>query len=660
MKLRKSLPTIIIGLSLVLTLLFTVQAVQGLELGDFDLFLPYLSNAEDSKVTPGATATPTSTGTATATPTPTTTPTSTATPTATSTATPTATSTPEIVIIELVADPPSVQANNPVNFTATTKDGTGTPLYDPDLEVSIEINGRSAGHYPLIPLADHGDGTYTGSFSTHGTGRFTAGTVVFDNAVEDKWTMSSDTSDFTVTPMQVSSLDMTNWGPHNALRPWEVQIVSRDIYSNPVPVAAPDRAETVCASPDLTIEAGLVYDDPDYPEWVERVDVMGTEYTDGTVDCTQDPGVEGTAEVVYPPAWVQMISEDGYYGDSFPAESFFDVMFEVPAVPTPVAPEGWGMISGTLSIELGDSGITFSGCEETSDDFNVLVCEDTNPLTETFDLHFVVEYSTTVGMTAYSEPFKARFDTPAEVTETFVGAIKLVSFDLITLGGIPIVYDPTGFLDLWFWSLYLKPTKTLNMHIYVVEGSATEAQAKADAQQAENGFNLNALFCICPFFIDFNVTVETIPKSDWEKIDEDGDGLDRYDKNGDGDYDDKGENDDLQNAKDKGYYDSKAKTENVYYVPKIRNTSGGSGTVMGMCFGPGGQVAVNNSVDSDGLTLMHEKVHELDNRKDGDFDVKDSPDDPKNKQGAKNPGNIMNYDKTGPWLTPIQCGFLDP
>ncbi len=173
-----------------------------------------------------------------------------------------------------------------------------------------------------------------------------------------------------------------------------------------------------------------------------------------------------------------------------------------------------------------------------------------------------------------------------------------------------------------------------------------------DAAQA--AFNLNAILCNCGFFVVFNPIFTTIPASDWRRIDTDGDGLDRYDRNGDGDYDDPGDNNDLFNAMNLGYYDIGADTENIYYVPGIR------GGALGTTYWPNSQVAIVNSKDNDDLTLFHEKVHEMDLRKDGDFDVKDSPHDPTNAQGARDPGNAMNYDDTGPNLTKTQCDELDP
>ncbi len=92
---------------------------------------------------------------------------------------------------------------------------------------------------------------------------------------------------------------------------------------------------------------------------------------------------------------------------------------------------------------------------------------------------------------------------------------------------------------------------------------------------------------------------------------------------------------------------------------------------MGTCYPPNGQVAVKNSVDSDDLTLAHEKVHEMDWRKDSDFDVEDGADmdalktgiqkDPTaDSQGVYNDGNLMNYAKTGQIIGHEQGRELDP
>ena len=192
------------------------------------------------------------------------------------------------------------------------------------------------------------------------------------------------------------------------------------------------------------------------------------------------------------------------------------------------------------------------------------------------------------------------------------------------------------------------------MHIYRVVGQADNASINEDVKAAEDGFNLNARNCTCGFFVKFNVTITDIPADSWRDIDKDGDGLDRHDANGDGDYGDPHDHNELLNLMNLNFFDVGANTENIYYVPGIK------GGWLGMTYKPNMQIAIDNSKDGDNLTLMHEKVHELDLRKDGKFDINDSPKDVGNAQGARDRDNIMNYDNTGTSLTRKQCEFLNP
>ena len=159
--------------------------------------------------------------------------------------------------------------------------------------------------------------------------------------------------------------------------------------------------------------------------------------------------------------------------------------------------------------------------------------------------------------------------------------------------GFAITYDPNlffgvpiGGISFINFPITVKPIKRLHMHIYRVQGAATNGQIAQDVRTAENIFNLNAFLCTLPFFVDFTFEITNIPLRDWRRIDEDNDGLDRFDSNGDGDYDDPGDNNDLFNAMLLNYFDIGVNTENIYYVPSIR------GGAMGVTYWPNQQVAI--------------------------------------------------------------------
>lgn len=191
-------------------------------------------------------------------------------------------------------------------------------------------------------------------------------------------------------------------------------------------------------------------------------------------------------------------------------------------------------------------------------------------------------------------PFTMTFATPPTATTIVSDLMDVAAFNPYDPTLTPIAYD-LSLLDIAdVFPFAIKPTRQLAMQVYIVEGAATSTDVMSDVNVLEGSFNLN----------------------------------------------------------DEGYFDDGADTENVCYVPGIR------GGALGTTYSPDGQIAVDNGSDHDNFTLFHEKIHELDLRHDGDFDVNDSPDDPDNDQGARDPHNGMNYDDMGPFLTPQQCEEL--
>ena len=131
--------------------------------------------------------------------------------------------------IDLTLSVTTVNAGDPVSLTATVKDQNGYPYYDESFDVSVLVNGRSA-HGDNLPLTSLGDGTYTGTITyTTGSGQITVTTHVYDKQSLGVW-IQSDSESFEILPLAVSALEF------NQLSMYEVQIIARDAYSNPVPV----------------------------------------------------------------------------------------------------------------------------------------------------------------------------------------------------------------------------------------------------------------------------------------------------------------------------------------------------------------------------------------------------------------------------------------
>jgi len=222
--------------------------------------------------------------------------------------------------------------------------------------------------------------------------------------------------------------------------------------------------------------------------------------------------------------------EDGMSG--MMADSFFDVYFDI-RVPEAMG-DGWS----SFSIEL----VYLNSSPWTLENVTCLLPNVELVPPEVFvgpEWTYVYLNGDTIDMSEYTGEQTAlclTFSAEA-VTDFKYGSIHVVpgTFGLWNSDGIQLFMDDDGWESFTELYLTVKPTKTLNMHIYRVEGSATDEEINADVQAAEDAFNLNALLCTLGYYVDFNVTITTIPLADWNDIDEDGDGLDRYDANGDGD-----------------------------------------------------------------------------------------------------------------------------
>ncbi len=566
----------------------------------------------------------------------------------------------------------------------------GTPVYDSFFDVFVEVHPQRSDALSQLPpdpvtgeprtrerifeLEDLGGGLYGTDFRIDVAGPYGFQVYVVDTRTGDKVPELYDAITHEVLPTELVELELVS--PEFSV---PVIFTGRDRFGNAVPMTTED---VVVTPADAVLEVTGVETVPaGRPEsTLLAVQLAFHDYALSAVEI-RHPGSGATlmAAVGFAPWKVSFSPPPGV--EPLPIESslavehglavnsFFDVFVDL-QIPEG-APHGWASFSFPLAwpvdapIELVEVKpghelltLTTEGPIEV-EGYNVLLVngavaggQELGTTPKAIDITFhAVDVTIPLG--------PPDFQVPQPGPHVADG------------GGTPIPYNPALFLapggPPFFWSFLftVKPVKTLTMHVYRVEGAATEADIRTDVNEAQNMFNLNAFLCSLPFYVQFNLKITTIPKRDWNKIDEDGDGLDRYDSNGDGDYADPGDNNDLLNAMLEDYYDVGPNTENVYYVPSIR------GGAMGTTYWPNGQVAIDNSSDSDNLTLAHEKVHEMDMRKDGDFDVEDGADtDPSrpgvqrdptaNAQGAYGPGNIMNYGNTGRLLTRQQGQHLDP
>lgn len=534
--------------------------------------------------------------------------------------------------MQIVLNPSSVTAGNDAGVVVTTYDQKDEQFYEPTFSVRLDVFGRD--HFLSVDLTDGGDGTYTGTLSINASGTYSVVAYGVNGTDGSKWLdILLSKATLTVSAGQATELDVS----FNDVGCGPIRIFERDSYGNLVPNPSPTDITLESNNPNITV--GSIGPDPESPDYGLTAPIIASYWDNATINVTMG-SVTKKVEVVCPPASLILRNATGEEGMGFPMDSDFSAVFavDVPADAEPI-------LSFDATVEVSDATlISFLGCQALDPTITV-VCSETAGVID-------ITANATVEITGFMEALQLNFMS----TTGAVGAadMSITSFIPFNITARQIFYMVELFMPLWVYPLVIKPIKTLDMHIYVVEGEATVNEVLWDVMVAENSFNLNALLCTLDFYISFNVEITTIPAANWSSIDEDNDGLDRWDSNGDGDYDDANENDDLQNAKDEGFYDNDPNTENIYYVPSIR------GGAIGTTYAPDRQVAIDNGADPDDFTLFHEKVHELDLRKDGDFDVKDSPDDAGNAQGARNPGNVMNYDDMGPALTRPQASQLDP
>jgi PKD repeat protein len=588
--------------------------------------------------------------TVTATPTPTEEPTPTATPTPGDTPSPT----PVITGLTVSTSVTKTTPSQPLTLTVQVESDRPQGL-DSFFDVFFHISGREV-ISDRAPAIGRGNGLYQAVWQFTAAGDYEVRAFVVPRGSDQKGALSDPrTVQVEPIPTEIVALSLSSMpglsqpGLANGLL-----ITAYDSFNNVVPNAPPSSIQCAAGStllfpqplpPDFFHGLGLELPPSALASYL-YLPLPATDYGVGQVECVHAPsGATAGQPVGFAPWKLQLADGQGRSGSGFMVNSFFDVFIDIPL--PDIVDSGWQTATAQLTWP-GNAPIQFVGCQPLLPGVTV-ECTILPATQGVLELNIIVSDP----ITQSSRPVSIRFQTGVvNGGQVVQSGFVLTEFNLQSAVG-PIAYDPALFgLDLRTVSFTVKPLKQLKLHIYRVEGAATTADIDADVAQAQNAFNLNGLICTCPFFIKFDVVSTTIPITDWLKIDTDKDGLDRFDANGDGDFTDAGENDDLQSAKDLGYFDNGAGTANIYYVPGI------FGGALGTTYAPGGQAAVHNHADHDGWTLFHELVHVLDLMKDGDFDVLDSPQDPTNSQGARNPLNAMNYGKMGPFLTAKQCNEL--
>ncbi|MEM7127914.1 MAG: PKD domain-containing protein [Chloroflexota bacterium] len=594
---------------------------------------------------PTVTVTPTDV-TPTATITVTTTPTDvTVTPTPTDvTVTPTPTPRPTLTEVEITVSMTDTTPSEPVTITVKPLDENGEPFdVDSFFDVWVEIDSRE----PIsdrIPTFPDGEGGHM-AVMQFPAGQFWVGAQVIprDGISETMPIMNPIFVQSEPRLDEIVSLDLV------ASIPGEIAglgngfvVIPRDPFGNAVSHLPPDQLN--CQTDVLGIDLLPLQPVPNMPDYL-AIDITGSNYGVGNVTCIHTPtDSRGAIPIARAPWALEFENPLNQAGLGFPAGGFVNLYVEIDP------PGDTGIISATGHLTVVYP-FQFVGCNPTGEDVEVN-CQQSQVDEMTQMLQFQVQTESPVQ--EKRRVIRIQLTVDRLVAELTKSKVSVLDFQIFDVENQRYTFDFSVFGPEWTtYLLTVKPTRTINLHIYRAPGAgASDLALDTDVKQAEAAFNLNGLICTCPFFVKFGTKTTDIPPADWAKIDKDNDGLDRYDRNNDGDFEDEGDNDDPKVAKDLGYFDNGADTLNIYYVPKIR------GNALGVTYAPDGQAAVNNNADHDNWTLFHELIHALDLAKDGDFDVDDSPDDDGNAQGSRNPLNGMNYRQMGPFLTATQCAEL--
>ncbi|GEM_PF-6428208 len=235
-------------------------------------------------------------------------------------------------------------------------------------------------------------------------------------------------------------------------------------------------------------------------------------------------------------------------------------------------------------------------------------------------------------------------------------AIGSLNFTTTANIGSGTIYAPTGVVindqekiinldpssgwgdDFFRWWYAVKEVKDVCLDVWLVEGAATRTEAMADVNEASNVFNGAAALSHCPFWLNWTINFHSISAADWTAKIDVGTGTPNL-------------LDPAEETNLKNNFSGNAQCVQIWYVPDIAPRGGKN--ILGLSYPNNGGLAINNRRDRDNLTLGHELAHQLSGNA-----VKDQPDDDGNAQGARDAGNIMNYDRTGRNMTKTQCELI--
>jgi hypothetical protein len=474
----------------------------------------------------------------------------------------------QVTSARLILSSETAGPGEPVDVVASTQDKNGNPKYSDFLQVFYTVSPERSDTMSqtpadtqarIVPLTDNADGTYTKTFYSDVAGDFAFSLIVVDTRTDDK-TFLTDSGHLQVIPGDVAGIAINEYFTASACY-GPVFFCALDANSNVIPNPNPadfivhsDNPDVVTSSPMLSAEdPSMMYVTVEASTWSTAV-LEGEHIPTGAPSNKVSYAYAPWRNWVRPwedPLMPHLPSElttftKGILGDSAAYSARFEVVGDI-RVPTALG-DGWQSFS--LQMAFPDTGeLTLEDVVSQLPNVDVTYSMSLSPGWILVD----ISGNTTDGSeyTGEQAVYAMQFTSAPVLAQTYlsvglVGATMLLKNDA---GTTIFTEDGVSWPDFYDIEVVLKPVKKLNMHVYRVEGAATDEQVNADVKKAQDTFNMNALLCEMEFFIEFTPTITTIPLADWRKIDTDNDGLDRYDRNGDGDYTDAGDNNDLANAR---------------------------------------------------------------------------------------------------------------
>ncbi len=503
-----------------------------------------------------------------------------------------------------------VTAGQSSSITVEAKDNEGTPVPGLDISLLWDIPGaRDEWGVPLA-LVGQGDGSYTSSLTSQWAGTYTLITSTNTDVVA--------TSQVSFEPGPSAGVVVSSTSPKPALSYYTSTLTFYAVDAHGNIISGDDTTWSINSSFGQAGEVQPNHDD------TFSVDISADNW--GTAEVTITDGVSGVSgsEIIeFTPAYVDL----SYH--------FVEPTVEISAVENLEFTSSGD--SQTLSLDIGiffPPSLGTLGQYDLRVEYDNLILRlvditDPDP-TDNFE---APEWGWTSDNTIY-------LTKVGSATEPGV-SVATIQFNI--WGWVENTWEnlkeKAGEIITWvenLWDNLMEPVETppgtvvvdgkvfkklfIPLKIWIVDGSGvSDDDARSDAERAEDMLNKNAEACRLKYWYVFLVEINHISEDEWNtKAGADGQLT----------------NDERDNLSRQNRWE---RWINAYYVPD--NALGGA---LGLWDRSENAIFIDDNADFDNLTLPHELIHELSKSK-----VKDSPVDNAAAQGARTPGNIMNYDNTG-------------